>query len=225
MKRSILKVLLLLFVIDTASAQTIEDLNSRRIKERESIGHSIQSSGGSSGNGIDWDVDDDTWGLAYTYSPHFPLSLSVNRTWSYFQLGGELGFNLTGKRYDWDTDITAQPIGYVMAQPGFYCKYFSIQCGVGVLFDVRREIVEKEGGTTITSITINGETHTDVQQQTYSANNMSCGVNFCSKPSLTGFIPLSDDEFYLTINAGYIFVPKFKELNGFTVGIGIQFEL
>ena len=233
MRRLIVMIILGMFVFNL-SAQSVDDLKGKSkttkqekddaAKARTYISTSTYSSRSSS-RSLDWDVDDETWGLAYTYSPHFPLSLSVNGTWSYFQLGGELGFNLTGKRYDWNTDITAQPIGYIMAQPGFYCKFFSVQCGVGALFDIRRESIEKTGGTTITSITINGETKTDVSQSTYVANQTKCGINFCFKPSITGFIPFGDDDFYLTINAGYIFVPNFKELNGFTVGAGVQFEL
>ena len=85
MKRSILKVLLLLFVVDAASAQSIEELNSRRIKERN------QSSYTSSytrrrNKSIDLDADDTTWGIGYNYSKHFPLALNANYTISYFSI-------------------------------------------------------------------------------------------------------------------------------------------
>ena len=128
--------------------------------------------------------------------------------------------------------MTAQPIGYIMAQPGFYCKYFSIQCGVGALFDVRKETKVSTGTniTQTTTITVGAtssvSSYTDENSyQSGYYETKKPGVNFCFKPSITGYIPISDDDYYLTINAGYIFVPKLRELNGFTAGIGIQFEL
>ncbi len=224
MKLTILNVLLLLFMTEYASAQSIEELNSRRIKEHKQSSYTSTSTGRHK-KSVDWDVDDDTWGLAYTFSPHFPLSFSANGTWSYFQLGGELGFTLSGKRYDWDTNVTDQPIGYIMAQPGFFCKYFSVQCGVGALFDIRRKNIEENGGTTVISTTINGQSDISISQSTYYVDQTTCGVNLCIKPTITGFIPISDDDYYLTISAGYLFVPKINELNGFTIGVGIQCEL
>lgn len=223
MKLTILNVLLLLFMTEYASAQSIEELNSRRIKEHKQSSYTSTSTGRHK-KSVDWDVDDDTWGLAYTFSPHFPLSLSANGTWSYFQLGGELGFTLSGKRYDWDKNVTDQPIGYIMAQPGFFCKYFSVQCGVGALFDIRRKNIEENGGTTVISTTINGQSDISISQSTYYVDQTTCGVNLCFKPSLIGYIPI-DRHNYITVNAGYIFVPKLKDLNGFAVGIGIQCEL
>lgn len=204
MKHSILQVLLFLFVVDSALAQSIEELNSRRIKERNQY---IDSSSykGRHKKSIDWDVDDDTWGFAYTYSPHFPINLSANYTCSYFSITGELGAPLTGEKYDVG-EYKDMPILYVMAAPGFYCKYFSIHYGVGCLFNIRD----------YPSSFING-----IPQQ-YSKE---LSFAFCHKPSVTGYIPICDGDYYITINAGYMFVPKFKGLNGFTCGIGFQIEL
>lgn len=229
--RKILLVLTMGLFAFNLSAQSVNELKGKSKttkKEKEDAArartYTSTYGGKSHRRGMDWDVDDDTWGIAYSYSPHFPLTLSANWTWSYFQIGGELGFNLSGKRYDWDTNATAQPIGYFMAQPGFYCKFFSVQCGVGALFDIRRETSEEPGETTIIT-QINGQSNTSVSQSSYSVEQTRCGVNLCIKPSITGFIPISDGDYYITINAGYIFVPKLKDLNGFTVGVGFQITI
>lgn len=231
MKRFLLRVLLFLFVVEYASAQSIEELNSRRIKERKQSSYTSAYTSRHS-RSIDWDVDDDTWGLAYTYSPHFPLSISANGTWSYFQLGGEFGLTLSGKEFDWKENTTAKPIGYLMASPGFYCKFLSVQCGVGALFDIRKE-TNISTGTNIsqtTSITIGSSTsissYSDESNYQYSSYETSkLGFNLCFKPSVTGYIPIEDGDYYITINAGYLFVPKLKDLNGFTVGVGFQITI
>ena len=49
--------------------------------------------------------------------------------------------------------------------------------------------------------------------------------NFILKPSITGYIPISDEDFYITINAGYNYIPKLKELNGWSFGIGFQWTI
>ena len=51
------------------------------------------------------------------------------------------------------------------------------------------------------------------------------GVSLFVKPSLTGYIPISDGDWYITLSAGYNICPKFKDLNGFTFGAGFQVEL
>ena len=234
MKR-LFTILLLCFYIFNVNAQddlSVESLSKRsKITQKEKKDATVIINCGSSGKSTDWwEVDDDTWGVAYSYSPHFPLALSANGTWSYFKLEGELGFTLSGKEYDWKENVTAKPVGYVMASPGFYCKYFSVQCGVGALVDIRKEIKESTGTniTQTTTITIGTSTsissHADetIYQNGYYETKKP-GFNLCFKPSLTGYIPI-DDDYYLTVNAGYIFVPKLKDLNGFTVGVGFQVE-
>ena len=233
MKRSILKVLLLLFVVDAASAQSIEELNSRRIKERN------QSSYTSSytrrrNKSIDLDADDTTWGIGYNYSKHFPLALNANYTISYFSIGGELGVNLDKKKIVRSETETDNPIAYLSVAPGFYCKYFSINCGVGALMAWNQQswstTYETGGAVTVTTVTINGNS-TTTEGTTASSSVTMSGTNEKTKwglllrPSIVGYIPISDGDYYITLNVGYIYMPKFKELNGFSFGVGFQVEL
>lgn len=204
MKPIFTTVLLLVFIAGTVSAQSIDELNSRRIKEQEKA--RLYNYSSTHKKTIDWDVDDDTWGLAYSYSPHFPLSLSVNYTTSYFSIIGEIGVACTNKKYEINEGKKDMPILYLMASPGFYIKYFSINYGVGYLFNVQD----------YPSLTIN-----NVPQE----YDKTVSGNFCHKPSITGYIPINDGDNYIILNAGYIFLPKFKDLEGFSCGIGIQWTL
>lgn len=165
---------------------------------------------------IELDTDDETWGLSYSYSPNFPVAIGANYTTSYFSIGAELGFTCSGKEYEIKTNSTVKPVGFLMATPGLYCKYFSVNCGVGLLFDRRTKYKYIETGTTTTntSLTVNGETAVE-----------GSGINFCVKPSITGYIPICDGDYYITLNAGYMFVPKIKDLNGIACGIGFQITI
>ncbi len=235
MKRLIFLILLSAIFL-SMGAQDVDQLkvmSKTTQKEKDDARRAKALSGGTNrGCGIDWDLDDDTWGVAYSYSPHFPLALSANGTWSYFKLEGELGFTLSGKEYDWKENITAKPVGYLMASPGFYCKFFSVQCGVGALVDIRKETKASTGTniTQTTTITIGTSTsvssYTDESGYQYSYyETKKPGFNLCFKPSVTGYIPIENGDYYITLNAGYIFVPKLKELSGFTVGVGFQWTL
>ena len=204
MERIFINICLLVFIAGTISAQSIDELNSRRIKEQEK--KRINSYSSMHKKKIDWDIDDDTWGLSYSYSPHFPLSFSANYTTSYFSIFGEIGVACTGKKYEIKEGNKDMPILYLMASPGFYIKYLSINYGIGFLFNVQD----------YPSLTIN-----NVPQK----YDKTISGNFCHKPSITGYIPINDGDNYITLNIGYIFLPKFKELEGFTCGIGFQWTL
>lgn len=204
MERIFITICLLVFIAGTISAQSIDELNSRRIKEQEK--KRIDSYSSMHKKKIDWDIDDDNWGLSYSYSPHFPLSFSANYTTSYFSMFGEIGVACTGKKYEIKEGNKDMPILYLMVSPGFYIKYLSINYGIGFLFNVQD----------YPSLTIN-----NVLQK----YDKTISGNFCHKPSITGYIPINDGDNYITLNIGYIFLPKFKELEGFTCGIGFQWTL
>ena len=48
---------------------------------------------------------------------------------------------------------------------------------------------------------------------------------FMLKPSIAGYFPISDEDFYITINAGYNYIPKFKDLNRWSFGVGFQWVI
>lgn len=97
-----------------------------------------------------------------------------------------------------------------MVSPGLYIKYLSINYGLGYLFNVHYLYHP--------SLTTN-----DVPQK--DGNKSAIGGNFCHKPSITGYIPINDGDYYITINIGYIFLPRFKNLEGLSCGIGFQWTL
>lgn len=43
--------------------------------------------------------EDQTWGLGYSYSQNFPLTLSANYTYSCLSVAAEFGLNFDGKKY------------------------------------------------------------------------------------------------------------------------------
>ena len=174
--------------------------------------------------------EDQTWGLGYSYSQTFPLSLSLNLTSYCFSLATEFGFNLDGKKYTTkynldDKKYTTKeynPTGYWIVSPGFYCRFLSINCGVGYMINNYSETQTKtenfSGESEDGSTSVNGSISITTGYSTTK-------VNFMLKPSITGYIPISGEDYYITINAGYNYIPKFKELNGWSFGIGFQWVI
>lgn len=209
MKRIILNLLLPIVLIGTVSAQTLEDLDQRRNKELKQSSYSTTRSRHK--KSIDWDVDDDTWGIGYNYSKHFPLALNANYTTSYLSIGAELGVNMDKKKIIRSESETDDPIMYFSVAPGFYCKYFSINCGVGGLIASNSKSSTNTIGTEDTSVS-------------WSIDSKGGKIGLLLKPSIVGYIPISDGN-YITLNVGYLYMPKFKDLNGFSFGVGFQIEL
>ena len=221
----------ILFSTNVLNAQTIQELECRYTPPTLNSGYTrtYHRSG--------WDdfveaftPEDQTWGLGYSYSQTFPLSLSLNYTYNCFSLASEFGFNLDGKKYTTKYNLDSKnyttkeynPSGYWVVAPGFYCRFLSINCGVGFMTSnysetqTNTEIFsgESEDGSTSVDGSISITTG-------YSTTKFK----FMLKPSITGYIPISDEDFYITINAGYNYIPKFKELNGWSFGVGFQWVI
>lgn len=160
--------------------------------------------------------EDQTWGLGYSFSQHFPLTLSANYTYSCLSLSTELGINLDGKKY---TTKEYNPNGYWVISPGFYCRFLSINCGVGFMTSsyMKTQTYTEDffGESEDGSISVDGSISITIE---HSATKF----NFILKPSITGYIPISSEDYYITINAGYNYIHKFKELNGWSFGVGFQ---
>ena len=109
---------------------------------------------------------------------------------------------MDGKKY---TANQYNPIGYLTISPGFYCRFLSINCGVGVMSCSYMQTTTWGDDTIGGSFSISGDK-----------------FYFILKPSITGYIPISYEEFYITINAGYNYIPKLRELNGWSFGVGFQ---
>ena len=167
---------------------------------------------------------DQTWGVGYSYSQHFPLGLSVNYTYSCLSVVAELGVNLDGEKYIVNL---YNPSGYLTISPGFYCRFLSINCGVGIVASSYMKTKtwggnysEEFGGESEDgSVSVGGSVNITTSGST-STSAAKC--NFILKPSFIGYIPICDEDYYITINVGYNYIPKFKELNGWSFGVGFQ---
>ena len=206
-------------------AQSLEELKS---KQKTTASERIRKSPNYRAYSNSWDVDEDTWGLGYNYSSAFPLAISANYTTSYFYIGGEFGANFKKEQYiikeTQHEKKIGDPICYLSVNPGLYLKYISISCGVGLLFDSRDEATSYSSSNS--DIFENGPVSGSTSIEVSSSTSMTTtGVSLFVKPSLTGYIPISDGDWYITLSAGYNICPKFKDLNGFTFGAGFQVEL
>lgn len=159
----------------------------------------------------DWE-EETRFGMSLNYGLKSCYSIELNYCWSdlYLLAFGEIGTfsSKKEKRYDLGENTTIKP-GFVFnVGPGFYTRYFSVQCGLGIITADATTKIRTEshdnGGTTITE-----------------SNTQSKKVLFCYKPSITGHIPLDDS--FITLSVGYLSIPKCKDLSGFTFGVGFRF--
>ena len=172
----------------------------------------------SHGHDVDWDVDFESIGLSYSYSKYFPLAIGVTYTNNHFSFGSELGFNLDKKElYPSDVE-TVSSLKYLAFIPGFYCKFFSINCAIGGL-----SYNYEKSSTLISGNEAYGNSGSSSTSVTASETTKEPKACFLLKPSITGHIPIRDEERFITLNVGYLYIPKFKELNGLTLGVGFQF--
>lgn len=221
----------ILFSTNVLNAQTIQELEGRYTPPTSNSGYTRTYHRSGWDDFVDaFTPEDQTWGLGYSYSQTFPLSLSLNYTCNCFSLASEFGFNLDGKKYTTKYNLDSKnyttkeynPSGYWVVAPGFYCRFLSINCGVGFMTSNYSETQtntenfsgESEDGSTSVDGSISITTG-------YSTTKFK----FMLKPSITGYIPISDEDFYITINAGYNYIPKFKELNGWSFGVGFQWVI
>jgi hypothetical protein len=149
--------------------------------------------------------DEKTWGLAYSYSKNFPAALFANYTISYFSIGFESGYNLDKKKYVIHENETGNPQCFFAVSPGFYDRYFLINFGVGFLLDSRTK--------SSSNFTSSGYAFASTNVDKYS---------LFLKPSIIGYIPICDGDYYITVNAGYNIMTKLKDLNGPSFGVGFQ---
>lgn len=214
----------ILFSTNILNAQTIEELEGRYSSPFSNSRH-IR-------NRIGWDdfvdafePEDETWGLGYSYSQQFPLTLSANYTYSCLSVATEFGLNLDGKKY---TTNEYNPIGYLVVSPGFYCRFLSINCGIGFMSSRYTKTTTYSYTEDFTGESEDGSTTVDGSitiSTSYTFSISATKFDFLLKPSINGYIPISDEEFYITINAGYNYIPKFKELNGWSFGVGFQWVI
>ena len=148
-----------------------------------------------------FEPEDETLGVGYKYSKYFPVTLSLNMTRSFVSLFMELGINT-------DNSIISDynPRFYMMFSPGLYFRFMSINCGIGYLPGDYVVNLDIENGNVV---------NTEKTKTNY----------YMLKPSITGYIPISDEDFYITVDVGYNYFPNIKELNGLSLGLGFQWVI
>lgn len=198
-------ILLLMFIGLPCWAQSdMKNLEKKVDDATAIVVNSVKDHGGYQDLGIV--PEDNIAGFGYNYNKIFPLGFSVASTWWEYMYGAvNIGFNLDGKNYSGNGG-EINPIMYFSVEPGFRMKYFGVGCGVG-------ELVHK---TTSVSLIENGN---PVQWST------TIGGCFLIQPSIRGFIPICDEEFFLPLNVGYNIVPSVKSLNGLTFGVGFYVNI
>lgn len=169
---------------------------------------------------------DRTWGIGYGYSQSFPLTLAGNFTISCFSAALEVGVNMDREKY---MSQQLNPLFCLSVAPGLYFKYFSVNCGVGCLFsNVRQtssvtETVGENSSMTFEGDDISGSIIVDSNAHIkYDLFFSDWKCHFILSPSITGYIPICSEDYYITLNVGYNYIPKFRDLNGWLIGVGFQ---
>lgn len=167
----------------------------------------------------DIDFDDETFGITYNYSRHFPVGASFNYGMPWFMVGVDLGVTFDDRTYLVDkvsmTDIMnyertrmeLKPKFFLTATPALNLKYVAIGCGVGFLYFSGNEETFRtnESGTA-----------------TVSANSEK--IKWMLRPSVRGYIPV-DRYWGVSLSVGYDYVIGYKDMNGISFGLGAQFSL
>ena len=223
MKKFIWLICLIVLALNS-SAQDLKDLeNLSKLTDSEKAYKSTDTPVKTTHNfDHDWDVVGvSTLEVDYCYTKHFPLTVDVKYTICCFVVGAEIGANFD-KNVIVKSDLEYHdPFGLAMVILGGYSKYLSFNIGAGVcaLNHYKTETTTQNNNvSTGTGIEISTSASTSVTK-----NTLSCALAL--KPSITGHIPLGSDEYFLTLNVGYLFIPKYDTLNGVSLGIGFQFEL
>lgn len=184
---------------------------------------------------VDWsDLVDElqTIGGSINYGQNWPIGLSFNYSYSMFMISVDAGVNLDSKDKIYnrklqmtdalnytreDTDL--DPVCYLTVTPSFFYKYFAVGCGVGaMIFSGTHKTSSYESSSFGTpGGMISGSTSSGLTDE---KNVLK--TKFMIRPSIKGFIPLSD-ELYLSLSAGYDMAFGYTKKNGFNFGIGLQY--
>ena len=156
-------------------------------------------------------VDEHSIEVSYGYSSHYPLNIAVSTNFSYFNIGVEYGQNFASDPLSSvnHTNFAKSEIPgkyfYLLATPGVYLRYASIDCGLGCVF-------------------------TKYKYESVYTSYEEKKNTFMMKPKVTFHIPIPfgvshrDERLYISPHVGYQYVPKYGKLNCWEVGIGVRFR-
>lgn len=161
-------------------------------------------------------VDEHTLEVSYGYSSNFPLNIGASTNFSFFNLGVEYGMNFSEEQLDFrkHTNFATSTLErgkywYLMATPGVYLRYASIDCGLGNVF---------------------AKYNYNYESVYTSSSNSEKKNYFIMKPKVTFHIPIPfgvsprEEVLYISPHVGYQYVPKCSALNCWEVGIGVRFR-
>lgn len=161
-------------------------------------------------------VDEHTVEVSYGYSSSFPMNIGISTNFSYFNIGVEYGMNFSNEQIDFKkhtnyatSTLERGKYWYLMATPGVYLRYASVDCGLGNVFAKYNYNYESVYTSTSNS-----------EKKNY----------FIMKPKVTFHIPIPfgvsprEEVLYISPHVGYQYVPKCSALNCWEVGIGVRFR-
>lgn len=167
-----------------------------------------------------------TCGLALNYDQHFPAGASFFVQSGVLMGSLDIGVNLDNKKYTTEkmaisdimnysyTKTKYDPKAFITLTPSLFLKFVSIGCGVGVVW-------------------LGSEKNTQEQTSTFDADNQLTGYGtgtssveddafkLMFRPQVRGFLPIGK-EWYMSVGAGYDFIPSMKDLNGYHLSIGFH---
>lgn len=161
-------------------------------------------------------VDEHSLEVSYGYSSRFPMNIGISTNFSYFNIGIEYGMNFSDEQIDIKkhtnyatSTLERGKYWYLMATPGVYLRYASIDCGLGNVF---------------------AKYNYNYESVYTSSSNSEKKNYFIMKPKVTFHIPIPfgvssrEEVLYISPHIGYQYVPRCSTLNCLEVGIGIRFR-
>lgn len=208
--------IILLCISSNAFAQQNLSLEEMENKAKQEHRQRIARSGGYSYTIWDEIPDMQSWGVGYSYNETYPLTLQANYQVSYFSCALDLGFGFANNPQYETPNKTLKTNFQATLSPGVYLKYVSVNFGVGAVFAQ----TESNHSALVTDKTTGTASSVNI-----STSESTTTARLLLKPSLTGYIPVDDDDHFITVSVGYNFAPNFKDINGFVFGVGFQFPI
>lgn len=178
---------------------------------------------------------DASLGATYNYSKHFPYGGSLIYSYRKFMCSLDLGFTTDGseiitRKVDMKnimnytlTETTFKPKFFATITPSIFLKYFSVGCGVGVLYFSGKEDIQKKAFDEET-MSEPSMTVTITQKTSFSIfGDDARKAKLMIRPNARGFVKLSD-RWHLILSASYNYVFDYTELNGISFGMGLKYS-